>query len=46
MTKLGRELIDGAKEALLIARGEAAPARVVSPAPIDVAAIRKRLGLP
>ena len=45
MTKFGRDLIESAREALAITKGEAAPARVFSPAPIDVAAIRKRLGL-
>ena len=45
MTKFGQELIQGAREALAIAKGEAAPARVVEARPIDVAAIRKQLGL-
>jgi putative transcriptional regulator len=45
MTKLGEDPIESAKEALAIARGEAQPARVYSPPAIDVAAIRKRLGL-
>jgi putative transcriptional regulator len=44
MTKFGRDLIEGAREALAIARGEAEPARVVLPERIDVAAIRKRVG--
>jgi putative transcriptional regulator len=38
-------LIGSAKEALVIAQGEAKPARAFSPAAPDVAAIRKRLGL-
>jgi putative transcriptional regulator len=45
MTKFGQDLIRSANEAIAIAKGEAAPARAFSPAPIDVAAIRKRLGL-
>jgi putative transcriptional regulator len=45
MTGFGRDLIESANEALAIARGEAAPARVLKPASIDVAKIRKRLGL-
>jgi putative transcriptional regulator len=43
MTKLGTDLIQSAKEALAIAKGEIAPARLVED--IDVAAIRKRMGL-
>jgi putative transcriptional regulator len=39
MTKFGRDLIEGAREALAIARGEAEPARVVLPERIDVAAM-------
>jgi len=45
MTKFGKDLIRSANEAIAIARGEAAPARAFPPAPIDVAAIRERLGL-
>ena len=45
MTKLGEDLIQSAKEALAIAKGEMAPARLVEPEDVDVAAIRKRLGL-
>ncbi len=45
MTKFGKDLIQSANEALAIAKGEAAPARTFPPAPIDVAAIRKGLGL-
>jgi putative transcriptional regulator len=45
MTKLGQELIRSANEAIAIAKGEAASARAFAPTPIDLAAIRKRLGL-
>lgn len=45
MTKFGQELIESATEALSIARGEAEPARRFVVEPVDVAAIRKRLGL-
>lgn len=45
MTTFGRELIESAKEALAIAKGEAKPARAFVPADVDVRAIRKRLGL-
>ncbi|MGH6923890.1 MAG: NadS family protein [Propylenella sp.] len=45
MTKLGQNLIQSAKEALAIAKGEVTPARIVNASDIDVAAIRKRLGL-
>jgi putative transcriptional regulator len=45
MTTFGQELIQSAKEALAIARGEMAPARAVVPSDVDVTAIRKRLGL-
>jgi putative transcriptional regulator len=45
MTKLGQELIESAAEALAIARGEASPARAFVPDRVDVAAIRRRLGL-
>jgi putative transcriptional regulator len=38
-------LIESAQEALAIAKGEAAPARVYASPTIDVAAIRKQLGL-
>ncbi len=41
----GRELVDSAREALSIARGATAPARVFEAERIDVAAIRKRLRL-
>lgn len=45
MTKLGQRLIESAKQARAIARGEASPARTVSPVSIDVAAIRRKTGL-
>jgi putative transcriptional regulator len=45
MTRLGKELIESAAEALAIAQGKAAPARTIAVETVDVAAIRKRLGL-
>ncbi|MBN8996992.1 MAG: helix-turn-helix domain-containing protein [Rhizobiales bacterium] len=45
MGKFGKELIQSAKEALAIAEGRMVPARVIQPRGVDVAAIRKRLGL-
>jgi putative transcriptional regulator len=45
MSKFGEALVGSAREALAIAEGKADPARVVSPARPDIAAIRKRLGL-
>jgi putative transcriptional regulator len=45
MTTFGQELIQSANEALAIAKGETPPARIVDAGDIDVAAIRKRLGL-
>lgn len=47
MTTLGSRLIQSAREAVAIAQGEADPAtyRIHVPADIDVAAIRKGLGL-
>lgn len=47
MTTLGSRLIQSAREAVSIARGEADPAtyRIHVPAEMDVAAIRKGLGL-
>lgn len=45
MSKLEKELLQSAKEALAIAKGEMEPARVHVPPTIDVAAIRRRLGL-
>jgi putative transcriptional regulator len=45
MTKFGEELLKSAREALEIARGEAAPSRVLSFDAPDPAAIRKKLKL-
>ena len=45
MTKFGQELLQSATEALAIAKGEAAAPRAVDPGGVDVAGIRKRLGL-
>lgn len=45
MSKFGEELIESAKEALAIARGEMKPARSYTFDTLDVADIRKRLGL-
>lgn len=47
MTTLGSRLIQSAREAVAIAKGEADPAtyRIHVPADIDVAGIRKALGL-
>ena len=45
MTTFGQRLIQSAREARAIARGEMEPARIFAPPDIDVAAIRKRLGL-
>jgi putative transcriptional regulator len=43
MSKLGQRLIKSAEEAIAIAEGRMPPARVYEP--VDVAAIRKKLGL-
>lgn len=40
-----KELVQSAKEALTIARGEAEPAGAFIPESVDVAAIRKKQGL-
>lgn len=45
MNEFEKELIQSAHEALAIARGEMEPARSYVPPEINVAAIRKRLGL-
>ena len=45
MSRLGERLIQSAKEARAIARGEMAPARAHVPGDIDAKAIRKKLGL-
>ena len=45
MSKSGRRLIDAAKEAVAIARGEKKPARLHVPPEIDVRSIRTKLEL-
>jgi putative transcriptional regulator len=45
MSTFGKDLIKSANEALAIARGEAEPARSVVVRDVDIAAMRKRLGL-
>lgn len=47
MTKAGSRILEGAREALAIARGEADPSTYVVHLPevIDVRAIRRKLGL-
>lgn len=45
MTKLGQDLIQSAREALAIARGEATPAAAFVPPSVDVGSIRKRTKL-
>lgn len=45
MAKFGQELLESATEALAIAQGKAKPACTVTVETVDVAAIRKRLGL-
>jgi putative transcriptional regulator len=45
MGHFGRELVQSAEEALAIARGELPPARVFDAQTIEVAAIRRKLGL-
>lgn len=45
MRTIGQELVQSAQEALGIAKGESQPARIVEASDLDVAAIRKRLGL-
>ena len=42
MSKIGSRLIQAAKEAAAIARGEMAPARVHMPANVDVSAVRQK----
>jgi putative transcriptional regulator len=44
MSKAGSRLINSAKQAAAIARGDAEPARLYVPAEIDVKAIRLRVG--
>lgn len=45
MSKFGSDLIASAKEAAAISAGRQRPARRYDVAPVDVAGIRKRLGL-
>ena len=45
MSKLGERLVKSAKQARAIARGEEPAARVFTPPTVDVAAVRKKLGL-
>ena len=45
MTKAGKRLIEAAREAAAIARGDQKPARVHIPADIDVRSIRRKLKL-
>jgi putative transcriptional regulator len=45
MTTFGQDLIESASEALGIAEGKRAPAGIFPASDIDVAAVRKRLGL-
>ena len=45
MTKLGQRLVESAYEALAIAEGRVAPARILEPPAVDVAGLRKRLRL-
>ena len=45
MTRAGRELLQGAREALAIARGEIAPARVHVPPTVSATRAREKLGL-
>ena len=45
MTKAGSRLLNSARQASAIARGEAEPARLYVPAELDVKAIRTRTGL-
>lgn len=44
-TKFGQFLIESAKEAVAIAKGEAKPARVYAPEKVDVSAIRAKFKL-
>lgn len=45
MSKVGRDIKQGLKEALAFSRGKATGARVHIPAEIDVKAMRARLGM-
>ncbi len=45
MSDFEKELLQSAKEAQAIARGEAEPAAVFEPAKVDVSEVRKKLGM-
>ena len=45
MSEFGEQLTKSAEEALAIAEGKKAPARIVTPEKIDIVALRRRLGL-
>ena len=45
MSAAGKRLINSARQALAIAKGDAAPARIHAPADVDVRALRKQLGM-
>jgi putative transcriptional regulator len=45
LSKIGTRLIQAAKEAAAISRGEVAPARIYVPADVDVKAVRQKLAL-
>lgn len=45
MSTFGEDLLRSAPEALVIAGGEAEPGLAFVPPPVDVAAIRRRIGL-
>ncbi|WP_306025380.1 helix-turn-helix domain-containing protein [Oceaniradius stylonematis] len=45
MSSFGKQLVESAEEALAIAKGEKGAPRTVVPDKIDIAALRRRLGL-
>ena len=45
MGSFGKELVESAHEALAIAEGKKTTPRTVEPKPIDVATVRRKLGL-
>lgn len=45
MSKAGKRLLEAAREAVSIARGEATPARIHLPVSLEVKAIRAKLGM-
>lgn len=45
MSKAGKRLLEAAREAVSIARGEAKPARVHVPVSVEVKAVRGKLGM-